>query len=87
MKLNINFKQSKEEIDVGFNANNQRINLGFKDTQQITTSDYEKLNKKPRIENVELVGDKTFEDLGLEEITNQEILDIANKILYGGSNG
>ena len=29
-------------------------------------SNYEKLNKKPKINGVELVGNKTFEELGLD---------------------
>ena len=38
-------------------------------------SDYEKLNKKPQINGVELVGNKSFEDLGLDKVfaTKQEI--------------
>lgn len=31
-------------------------------------SNYEKLNKKPRINGVELIGDKSFEDLGLDKV-------------------
>lgn len=40
------------------------------------TDDYSSLRNKPTIENVELVGNKDFEDLGLRETTNQEILDL-----------
>lgn len=38
------------------------------------TSDYEKLINKPKIEGVELIGDKTFNELGLEECSNEDIL-------------
>lgn len=31
-------------------------------------SDYEKLTKKPQINSVELVGNKTFEDLGMDKV-------------------
>lgn len=31
-------------------------------------SNYEKLNKKPQINGVELVGNKTFEELGLDKV-------------------
>ena len=31
-------------------------------------SNYEKLNKKPKINGVELVGNKTFEELGLNKV-------------------
>ena len=50
----------------------------------IVEKNYEKLRNKPQIENVELIGNKSFEDLGMTEISNLEILEIANKILYGG---
>lgn len=40
------------------------------------TFDYESLINKPRIENVELQGNKSFEDLGLSEVTNQQILSL-----------
>lgn len=38
--------------------------------------DYEKLKNKPRIETVELIGDKTFDELGLGPVTIEELLDI-----------
>ncbi len=31
-------------------------------------SNYEKLTKKPKINGVELVGNKTFEELGLDKV-------------------
>lgn len=37
------------------------------------TSDYELLINKPLINSVTLQGDKSFEDLGLEAITNMEL--------------
>lgn len=38
--------------------------------------DYEKLNNKPRINGVELVQDKSFEDLGDNILSNFEILEL-----------
>lgn len=38
-----------------------------------TVSDYELLINKPLINSVTLQGDKSFEDLGLEAITNMEL--------------
>lgn len=37
------------------------------------TSDYELLNNKPQIESVELQGNKTFNDLGLSNISNMRL--------------
>ena len=39
-------------------------------------SDYERLKNKPQIESVELIGNKSFEELGLEPITSDELIDI-----------
>lgn len=40
------------------------------------TRDYNKLINKPQIESIELIGNKTFEELGLNAIDTMEILDI-----------
>lgn len=42
--------------------------------------DYERLKNIPRIEGNEVIGDKTFLELGLNEITPQDI----DEIIYGG---
>lgn len=41
---------------------------------------YDNLMNKPTIEGVQLQGDKSFNDLGLAEITLQDI----DNIIYGG---
>ena len=38
------------------------------------SDDYEVLINKPKIESVELIGNKTLEDFGLEECSNDDIL-------------
>lgn len=38
--------------------------------------DYNDLLNKPRIESVELVGDKSFDDLNLNKISNSEIQEL-----------
>lgn len=40
------------------------------------TRDYNKLINKPQIESVELIGDKTFEELGLTVLDAYDILNI-----------
>ena len=42
--------------------------------------DYEKLINKPKIEGVTLIGNKQLSDLGLKEISNQNIEDILSKV-------
>lgn len=44
------------------------------------TGDYNDLINKPSINSVELVGDKTFEDLGDSPLTNVEIQEIFNRV-------
>lgn len=36
-------------------------------------TDYRKLDNKPQINSVELIDNKSFEDLGLHRITNSDI--------------
>lgn len=38
--------------------------------------DYEKLINLPQIESVTLIGNKTFDELGMSECTNQEIINL-----------
>lgn len=44
------------------------------------SADYNKLRNKPSIEHVELVGNKNFAELGLEEMENQDILNMFNEV-------
>lgn len=44
--------------------------------ERVYENDYEKLNNKPKINGVELVQDKSFEDLGDHILTNFEILEL-----------
>ena len=45
------------------------------------SQDYETLYNKPRISGVELAGDKDFDELGMERMTNTDIFN-----LIGGQN-
>lgn len=38
--------------------------------------DYEKLTNKPSIETVELIGNKSFKDLGLEALSNSDLMEL-----------
>lgn len=42
--------------------------------------DYNLMSNKPLINGVELIGDKSFQDLGLSSISGSEILDILNTL-------
>jgi len=42
------------------------------------TTDYDKLNNKPSINDVELSGDKSLADLGISPLSDLEIMEIIN---------
>lgn len=44
--------------------------------ERVYENDYEKLHNKPKINGVELVQDKSFEELGDHALTNFEILEL-----------
>lgn len=64
------------EINLEVNEAKETIDLSLEKIYIISEKDYEKLIKKPRINEVELVGNKTLEELGIEECTNQDIDDM-----------
>ena len=41
---------------------------------------YNELSNKPSIEQIELIGNKNFSDLGLETMSNMEILTMFNEV-------
>lgn len=52
----------------------ENIDVELDSAVQITpVRDYEALDNKPQIEGVTLIGDKTFEDLNLQKVSNAEI--------------
>ena len=64
------------EINLEVNEEKETIDWCLEDINIISEKDYEKLIKKPRINEVELVGNKTVEELGIEECTNQDMDDM-----------
>ena len=48
----------------------------LKMAERVYEHDYEKLHNKPKINGVELVQDKSFEELGDHVLTNFEILEL-----------
>lgn len=55
-------------LDSGDNA---ALNVGS--TTVVSVNDYNDLRNKPSIEGVTLEGDKTFEELNLQRLTNAEL--------------
>lgn len=42
----------------------------------IETKDYEALENKPRLNSVELIGDRQLSEVGIDKITNAEIFNL-----------
>ena len=66
-------------IDGEMQSNNTIDGEAENVTRVTPASDYNALYNKPRIEGNELVGDKTYEQLGLDDITAQAI----DEIIFG----
>lgn len=78
--------KTDEVVEVEARASLQNLNIeGEIDGNKIKYGptklyDYEKLINKPQIEGVTLIGNKQLSDLGLKEISNQNIEDILSKV-------
>lgn len=49
------------------------------DTIEVVTSDYEKLQNLPSINNVPLIGNKQLQELGISELSNSEIEELLER--------
>ena len=58
-------------VNINGNVQGQKSLTGIANGS--TSNDYEKLLNLPSIEDIQLKGNKSFEDLGLEECSNLEI--------------
>lgn len=65
-------------VQVELQANLQEYEIGIEENIELSggTNDYEKLKNKPRINGVELIQNKSFSDLGMDIISNQELEDM-----------
>lgn len=52
----------------------------LKMAERVYENDYEKLHNKPKINGVELIGNQSFDDLGMSELTALDVFNILNKI-------
>lgn len=66
-------KATFNTVDAHLKATLGLVNEVEKEVPVPIEGDYESLNNKPKINTVTLIGDKSFEDLGLERITNAEL--------------
>lgn len=71
-----------ESMNVTFSESSQ-MDAKFGEVQKVSTSNYEDLYNKPSINGVQLIRDKSFEDLGVDSMSNMEIKQIFNNV-FGG---
>lgn len=65
---------NKIQASPAVSDNNIKASANMVNQVQVNnTSNYELLVNKPQIESVELLGNKTFNDLGLSNISNMRI--------------
>ena len=73
--LTVNAALSNNQINASADVNGD-ISANAEFGHNITINyakDYEVLDNKPQIEGVTLIGDKTFEELNLQRVSNAEI--------------
>lgn len=63
------------------NLNNNSLIGNTQPVMVKSEKDYEKMKNKPQINDVELVKNKTLEDLNVNKLTNIEIENIINSII------
>ena len=51
----------------------EAVNMSADEAIMVSVNDYDELQNKPSIEGVELIGDKSFEELNLQPLTNSEL--------------
>ena len=70
--MQVIIENNKKTIEIT-KPQEKNINIGASYTEQLLANDYTTLKNKPKIQNVELNGNKNFEDLGLSKLSNLEI--------------
>ena len=55
------------------------VNGKLKPVKTIIERDYNNLSNRPKINKIELKGDKSFEELGMKSLTNTEIARMFNQ--------
>ena len=71
-----------ETLDVNFEAQDLNLNLDFGISTRYGTYDYNELDNHPLINGVELIGDKSLEDLGIDTLVEAEIQEATQTYVY-----
>ncbi len=71
----------EQQINVYAEDAEYLVNVMEESVTVVAVGSYNDLNDKPQINDVELIGNKTFEELGAESLTNIDIENIINSIV------
>lgn len=72
--IEITIRSSDPAIELNVSTSDESIQTEVKEGNvQVMSQDYEVMRNKPAIDGIELYKNTTLEDIGLDEITNQEI--------------
>ena len=71
----------EQQITVYAEGTEQQVQVLEEAISVSTVKSYNELEDKPQINDVELVGNKSFEDLGAESLTNIDIENIINSVV------
>lgn len=81
-RFGVSFTDTGQRFAPGFSGTGQRFSLGLRDVQAVTERDYERLDNKPQINDVTLIGNKTSLQLDLQDrmdtISNMDIEALLN---------
>ena len=78
---NIDIEVSTQSVDLDILAQGFDGELGRNNPTVFTVKSYGDLDDKPQINDVTLIGNKSFDDLGLPALTNTEIDEIVRRLL------
>lgn len=71
----------EQQITVYAEGTEQQVQVLEEAISVSPVKSYNELEDKPQINDVELVGNKSFEDLGAESLTNIDIENIINSVV------
>lgn len=69
-------------------AENNDFKMGEGEGGKVYVDNYDDLLNKPKVNDIELSGNKTFEDLGITRIENKALMDMVDKLfsdVFGGT--
>ena len=81
IRFTADFSSGESSVEADFSTNEDvQADFGSVMRSGGGVTNYERLTHKPSINETELRGNKSFEDLGLKDLSNIEIASIVNRV-------